>query len=323
MLDADFGQTDMELRMDMERPPRRKRLPRSLLLAIATTMLLALGVASAGAASNIEGIWSFNGGQIGIQRQSNGTYTGIVVIETRFAECTHPVGQEIWTGITEQPDGSYWGLHQWYLGGPACTENPVRGPTAWRVLEGMNGSHYLRVCFSHPGTSQPEIAANGAPLGESEYAKYHVTYGCYSSSLTASLPVAPGEKTPLGETPTGTPGTTGSGTGTAGSGVAGSIESLTLPSPKKCLSARLFKIHLANPKYDPFKTVTVTLKGRKIATARQGKFVVATINLESLPEGTFTIKIRATTVLKHHLSSSRTYHTCVKKITPKKRGTKG
>src|SRR5271167_1785233 len=117
MLDAGFEQTDMELRMDMERPPRRKRLPRSPLLAIATTMLLALGVASAGAASNIEGIWSFNDGQIGIQRQSNGTYTGTVVIETKFAECTHPVGQEIWTGITEQPDGSYWGLHQWYFGG--------------------------------------------------------------------------------------------------------------------------------------------------------------------------------------------------------------
>ncbi len=298
--------------MDMERPPRRRRLPRSPLLAFATTMLLALGVASAGAASNIEGIWSFNGGQIGIQRQSNGTYTGIVVIETKFAECTHPVGQEIWTGMTEQPDGSYWGLHQWYFGGSACTENPERGPTAWRVLEGASGSHYLRVCFSHPGDSQPTIAADGAPKEPYEYAEYHVTYGCTNSALTASLPVAPGETTP--GTPGSGTGTAGSGTGTAGSGVAGFKESLTLPSAKKCLSARLFKIHLADPKYDPLKTVTVTLKGHKIATSRQGKFVVATINLKNLPKGTFTIKIQATTVLGHRLASNRTYHTCLKKI---------
>jgi hypothetical protein len=301
----------MELRMDMERPPRRRRLPRSSLLAIATTILLALGVASAGAASNIEGIWSFNHGQIGIQRQSNGTYTGIVVIETKFAECTHPVGQEIWTGMTEQPDGSYWGLHQWYFGGSGCTENPERGPTAWRVLEATNGSHYLRVCFSHPGDSQPMIAANGAPLGPPEYAEHHVTYGCTESALTASLPVAPGETTP--GAPGSSTGAAGSGTGTAGSGVAGAKESLTLPSAKKCLSVRLFKIHLADPKYDPLKTVTVTLKGRKIATSRQGKFIVATINLKSLPKGAFRIKIHATTVLGHHLSSSRTYHTCAKK----------
>lgn len=310
--------------MDMERPPRRKRLPRSPLLAFATTMLLALGVASAGAASNIEGIWSFNGGQIGVQRQSNGTYTGTVVIATRFAECTHPVGQEIWTGMTEQPDGSYWGLHQWYFGGSACTENPERGPTAWRVLEAANGSHYLLVCFSHPGTSQPTIAANGAPLGPPEYAEHHVTYGCTESALTASLPVAPGETTP-GAPGSGT-GAAGSGTGTAGSGVAGAKESLTLPSAKKCLSARLFKIHLADPKYDPLKTVSITLKGRKIAAVRKGKYFVATINLKSLPEGTFTIKIKATTVLGHHLSSSRTYHTCIKEIKhsgEKKPGKKG
>src|SRR5277367_5552259 len=114
MLDAGFEQTDMELRMDMERPPRRKRLPRSPLLAFATTMLLALGVASAGAASNIEGIWSFNGGQIGVQRLSNGTYEGTVVAATKFAECTHEVGEPIWTGMTEQADGSYVGLHQWF-----------------------------------------------------------------------------------------------------------------------------------------------------------------------------------------------------------------
>jgi hypothetical protein len=274
---------------------------RSWPIAIALAMYLGVGAASAGANSEIEGVWSFNGGQIGIHRLATGTFAGTVVAETKFAECPHPVGQEIWRGMTEQPDGSYSGLHQWYLSAPACETNPVLGPTAWRVLREPTGSRYLRVCFSHPGTSQPTIAADGAPKEASEYVQYHVTYGCFNSALTAPLPVAPG-----------------------GSSTSSSVEHLTLPSakPKQCLSGRLFKIRLQNPKYDPFKTVTITLKGRKIPTSRRGDYVVATINLRGLSKGTFTIKIRATTVLGHHLSASRTYHTC-KKVKPKKQGKKG
>ena len=304
----------------MSRPARARRR-RSLPVAIVAAMLLTLvGVASAGAAPSIEGVWSFNHGAIGIQRQPNGTYEGTVVVATRFAECTHPIGQQIWTGITEQPDGSYWGLHQWYL--PGCSENPTRGPTAWRIMTQPSGSYYLRVCFSHPGTTQPEIATNGDPKEESEYPAYHVTFGCYSSELISLLPEPPG-----GSGPPGTSGGSGasgaSGSGTAGSGVAGVKETLTLPSAKQCLSGRLFKIHLADPKYDPLKTVSVTLKGRKIATVRKGKYVIATIDLKGLPKGAFTIKINATTVLKHHLSATRTYHTCIAKIKHKKRGKKG
>jgi hypothetical protein len=274
---------------------------RSLLTAAAIALVLAISSASAVAASSIEGVWSFNGGQIAIQPSpsSNGTYMGTVVSATKFAECTHEVGEPIWTNVAEQPDGSYWGLHQWFLGG--CKPNPLRGPTAWRVLEEPTGAHYLRVCFSHPGTTQPTIAASGAPKDPAEYAAYGVTYGCYDSALIAPLPVV----------------------NNSSGGVAGSIERLTLPSAKKCLSLRFFKIHLADPQYDPLKTVVVTLKGRRIATKRKGKYIVATINLKGLPKGTFTIKIHATTVLGHHLSASRRYHTCIKKSTKKKSSTKG
>lgn len=234
-----------------------------------------------------------------------------MVVATKFAECTHVVEEPIWTNITEKPDGSYWGLHQWFFAN--CTKNPELGPTAWRVITEPDGSYYLRVCFSHPGTTQPTIAPNGDPKEESEYAAYHVTYGCYSSTPTAELPEPPGSETPPGSTGSGSTGSGTTGSGTAGSGVAGAKETLTLPSAKQCVSARLFKIHLAEPKYDPFKTVTVTLKGRKIATVRKGKFIVAKIDLEGLPKGAFTVKITATTVLKHHLSATRTFHTCAKK----------
>jgi hypothetical protein len=287
----------------VNRPPHRiRRL--SVALGILAATLLSAGAASAGTGSEIEGVWSFNGGQVAVQRLSSGTYTGTVVAETKFAQCTHPVGQQIWTDITEQSDGSYHGLHQWYLAN--CQENPTLGPTAWRILEAAGGSHYLRVCFSHPGTSQPTIAANGDPKEESEYAAYGVTYGCDNSSPIAPLPVGPGS-----------PGSSGkSGTGTTGKG-APSVDSLTLPSTKMCLSGRLFKIRLQNPKYDPFKTVTITYKGHKLATSKKGNYVVATIRLKGVSK--LTVKISATTVLGHHLSARRTYHVCGKKGHKKRR----
>ena len=67
------------------------------------------------------------------------------------------------------------------------------------------------------------------------------------------------------------------------------------------MSARLFKIHLADPSYDPLKRVLVTIRGHKIKTSRQGHYIVATINLQGLPRGAFTVRISATTVLGHHL----------------------
>jgi hypothetical protein len=275
------------------------------ILVIVVAALLSVSAASAGATSEtseIEGVWSFEAGQVDIVSTPGGKFEGIVTVATTFASCPHKVGEHMWTGLTPQADGSYWGLHQWFHAD--CTPNTTLGPTAWRVLREPNGSRYLRVCFSDPGTSQPTIAANGAPLEASEYGHYHVTYGCVRSALTAPLPVAPGTS------------------------ATGAVEHLTLPSTKakQCLRSRLFKIRLKDPRYDPFKTVKITLKGHRIATSHRGQYVVATINLRGPAKGTFTIKIRATTVLGHHLSANRTYHTCFKQAKPtkpKKRGKKG
>src|ERR1700689_1456437 len=99
--------------------------PRSLLLLVVVAMGLlgaisAVQVASASPASPIEEVWSFSGGQVAIQAQPGGTFVGTVVAPTSFAECTHPVGEPMWTDITPQPDGSYWGLHQWFFENAGC-----------------------------------------------------------------------------------------------------------------------------------------------------------------------------------------------------------
>jgi hypothetical protein len=286
-------------RTSAHRPSRPRRHPIGLLLGIAAAILLLVGVASAAAASNIEGAWSFNGGAIDIHALANDTLEGTVVVKTKFAECAHEVEEPIWTDITEQPDGSYWGRHQWFFANSKCQKNPELGLAAWRVFEEANGSRYLLVCLSAPGSkSQPMIPAVGAPSGD--------TYGCIKSESKGKLPVT--ETEAKQSESKGSPG----GGATPKTGVAGEIERLTLPSAKQCVSVRLFKIHLLEPKYDPFKTVLVTIKHHKIATVRHGDYVVATINLKGFPTGAFTVKIAATTVLGHHLSGTRKYHTCAK-----------
>jgi hypothetical protein len=264
-------------RTELHTPPRPRRRT-SLLLAIAATiLLLTVGVASAAAPASIEGVWSFNGGQIAIQPEGNGKFEGVVVQPTQFATCTHPIGQKIWKEMTSQTDGSYAGWHQWYKT-ESCTENPVLGPTAWRVVELSSGSRYLRVCLSSPGTAQPSIPPDSPGVSAS--------YGCQSSALTAPL---------------------------AGSGVGSFKKVVSLPSSKKCLSARKFAIHIHDAKYDPFKSVLVTLRGHKLKIAHRGSTYIATVSLKGLPLGAFTIKIKATTVRGHLVSGRRTYHTCAKK----------
>jgi hypothetical protein len=108
------------------------------------------------------------------------------------------------------------------------------------------------------------------------------------------------------------PGTSGTGsTSTA------SVESLTLPNAKQCLRPGRFKIRLKEPQYDPFSKVTIVYRGHKLATAHKGNYIVATINLKGLSKNTFTVRVRATTVLGHQLSANRTYHLC-RKTKPKK-----
>lgn len=270
-------------------------------IAIAVLAVLAsAGAAPAWANSEIEGVWLFDEGKVAINPVAGqpGKYEGIVVSPIKFAECEHVQGEHMWTDISEQSDGSFWGLHQWFHGAPDCQRNPALGPTAWRVVHEANGVHFLYVCFSLPSTNQqPTISPDGAPKEPAEYTAHHVNYGCVKSKLIAPLPVVSGAQ--------GSPAT-GTGSTTA------SVESLTLPSARQCLRPGRFTIRLKEPKYDPFSKVTVVYRGRRLATAHRGHYIVATVNLRGLSKHTFTVKVRATTVLGHHLSANRTYHLCRK-----------
>ncbi len=249
------------------------------------TVSLTLGLccpAVAAASAPIEEVWSFNGGEIAVQPGPAGTLVGTVVQATSFARCSHPVGETMWTDMRIQADGSYWGLHQWFAELPECVRVPVLGPTAWRVMPAADGSEYLLVCFSRPGGPQPTIAPSGASA--------NVTYACVASSPTAPVPVQP----PAG----------------GESGPAGFAQMPAPASGEKCFRSRSLRIHLKHPKYDPLREAVITVGRRKLRVRRHGKRFASTIVLRHLPTGTFKITIQATTVLGHHLSSSRTYHSC-------------
>jgi hypothetical protein len=269
-------------------PKRRSSLPATI---VALTVLGA-SVSSAAAASSIEGVWSFNGGAVDIQGQANGTLVGVVTSPTKFAKCVHPAGESMWTNMRPQPDGSYWGYHQWFLesttGQPACEKNGTLGPTAWRVLQNSQGEAFVMVCLSEPGTSQPTIAPNGSSAD--------VTWGCIDSSAIAPLPVVSAKK----------------GGATPGPGEIGFSQTVGLPKGKSCVKHNTLKIMLHEPKYDPLKEVVIRVNGKKKADLRGVKELKKVIVLKHLPNSSYTIKVLAVTVLKQRLSGSERYHSCTK-----------
>jgi hypothetical protein len=225
----------------------------------------------------IEGVWSFNGGRIAVQEQQPGVFEGTVVAPTTFSLCAHPEGEQIWTQMVEQPDGSYWGNHQWFFETSECVRNPAPGPTAWRVLQNAEG-RYLRACFSEPGSNlQPTIAPNGASA--------NATFGCVDSSLLAILPEP--------SVP----------------------EYAQLPSSKSCLARRKLRVYVKSPKNDPVQQAVVTATGGgvtvKAKTHKTAKGIVATVPLARLSSRRITVTMRLTTLLGDHLTTQRSYGRCL------------
>jgi hypothetical protein len=251
----------------------------SLSLALAALFLLG-AVSSALADSPIEGVWSFNGGKVAVEANSDGSFRGVIVAPTKFSQCFHPVGEEVWSGIHQQSDGSFWGLHQWYFETSECVPNPERGLTAFRVASAADGSRSLEVCFSEPGSqSQPKIPSSGSPSG--------ATYGCSNSARISPLPSVQQADAP---------------------------KYILLPGNGLCLTRPKLKIRLRNPSGDPIVKAKVQLRSGKVR--RRAKLVhktngiVATLNLRGLAKPKFTVSVNVTTVLGHHLKRKRAYRLC-------------
>ena len=251
------------------------RILTSGLTAIALLLLTATGASAQEA--DVEGVWTFGGGQVAVQAASDGAHEGKVIRETTLAQCAHPVGETMWLGMRRQPDGQWWGGHQWYNNSD-CSPIAQRGNTAYRVLTRPDGVRFLRVCYAGPESPelQPTIDAQGNSA--------NTTTDCDDSAFVRPVPA-------------GTP---------AISRIA------TLPSSRRCLSKRRFKIRLREPEGDALASAVVRLNGKVIRT-RTGDRITAPISLRGLPKGRYTLKITAKTVLGKTISGTRKYRTCVPK----------
>jgi hypothetical protein len=250
-------------------------------LAPAAVAALLLIAPAARAAADIEAVWSFTGGQVAVQAQSDGSFKGTVIRPTTLSHCAHPTGEKMWLDVRPQPDGQYFGRHQWFHNSD-CSYIAERGNTAFRVLEKADGSKLLRVCFADP--NRPELQPTIAPNGTSA----NTTVACDDSDLVSALPAA----TPKIDTIANLPRSSGK---------------------KQCRSRRSFKIRLKEPPGDALLTATVFVNGKQLGAVRRGKRLTAPINLKGLPKGRYSVRIVATTVLGNTISGKRKYRTCAKK----------
>jgi hypothetical protein len=244
--------------------------------------LLALPSTAAAQGADVEGVWSFESGQVAVQAQPAGGFVGTIIRPTQFSACTHPSGEQMWIGVTAQPDGQYFGKHQWFDTSD-CSYLPNRGNIALRVLARPDGTKFLRVCFAPP--ESPEVQPTIAPDGSSANADR----GCNDSNLVAPLP-------------TGRP-------------TVSQIVTLPRQGRRRCLSRRAFTIRLREPRGDALATASVFVNGRRVQT-RTGARITAPINLRGLPRGRYTVRITARTVLGRTITGTRRYRTC----TPRRRG---
>jgi hypothetical protein len=84
---------------------------------------------------------------------------------------------------------------------------------------------------------------------------------------------------------------------------------------RACTSRRALTIHIRRHRGVHYRSATVTMNGKRIAT-RRGKRITAPISLQGLPKGTYRLVIRVVTSKGKVLRGTRTYHTCAPRRTP-------
>lgn len=85
-----------------------------------------------------------------------------------------------------------------------------------------------------------------------------------------------------------------------------------LPSAKKCISRRSFRIRIRERRGRKYETVLVFVNGKRVAV-RRGKRTTAPVDLRGLPKGRFTVKISVITTRGEIITGTRKYRTCVKR----------
>ena len=251
--------------------------PRAALLALALTLFVAAPASAQdqqGPLSPVEGIWSYGGGQIAIERQEDGSFLGTVIRRTTIS-CPNRIGERLWIDIRLQNDGSYWGEHQFFRPEGGCEIVPERGNVAFRIINPA-GQTYLRVCLASPGTdAQPKIAEDGTATDADA--------GCRDATFLDLLPKKNAKLNEILRMPKGRNG---------------------------CIKRKRFGIGLKHPVGDALERATVKLNGQKLKTfVRRNKLKTA-IDLRQLRSGRYKLKIVARTVRGNRIKGTKRFRNC-------------
>jgi hypothetical protein len=95
-----------------------------------------------------------------------------------------------------------------------------------------------------------------------------------------------------------------------------------LPSARRCVSRRNFRIRLRHPRGDKLRRARVYVNGKRVRVVRR-KRLTARVDLRGLPKGRFTVKVQAVTRAGKRLTELRSYRTCVPRAKSKKTKRKG
>jgi hypothetical protein len=85
-----------------------------------------------------------------------------------------------------------------------------------------------------------------------------------------------------------------------------------LPSARRCVSRRRFRITLAKPSDDPLRSAEVFIGSKRVRKI-SGRKLKAPVDLRGLPKGKFRVRVIAKTRSGRTLTVKRTYRTCVAK----------
>jgi hypothetical protein len=86
----------------------------------------------------------------------------------------------------------------------------------------------------------------------------------------------------------------------------------TLPSPKRCVSRRRFRIKLRSVRGNPVVKAEIRLNG-KTKRRVNGRALSLPIDLRGLPKGRWTVEIITTDAKGKRVVGKRRYRTCVPK----------
>lgn len=200
-----------------------------------------------------------------------------------------------------------------------CAKNANNSP-AGRIEEWFSlstGNSYLETNFgsvwtaiaAHTGFDSTckctELVDQGAGLSWSLTipANRETTVSQLTVFSPTGIPISP-------TTPTSSPSTTSTTQPTTGSPSASSV--IRLPSNRRCVSRRKFRIRLRQPGGLKIEQAIVFVNGTRVKVVK-GSRITAPVNLTGLPKGKFTVKITVITSTGKIVTSTRKYKTCTSK----------